>query len=399
VRLRPSLGPLALLVLALSACAPRVSPIGTGLQPFSPDPDERLLWAQAEREVAAIVQRVRVYEDPALAAYLAGLAERLTPDAVRAAGGPPLRFTVLRDPTLNAFALPDGHVFVHTGLLAAVDSEAQLALILGRELAHVVQRHALVVARQGRGAPARYEGAAALGPTAGAILGTEASLAIRAAVTGYGDRLERQADAAALASVARGGWNARQAAAVYAVLERETRECHALEAFLLGTPTRLRARREAMAESIPAATPPLSPAGTSDEFQAHHLRVTRENALADIGAGRFALARRQLDRVLAATPGDAAAHAVDGDLHRLRAQRASSAAERDAFLEQARRSYERALALDPTGADAHRRLGLLYYQQRDTVRAAAELREYLRLAADAPDVARIAEYVRELERR
>lgn len=51
---------------------------------------------------------------------------------VQAAGGPTFHFTVIRDPTINAFALANGGVIVHTGLLAAVQNEAQLALVLCR---------------------------------------------------------------------------------------------------------------------------------------------------------------------------------------------------------------------------------------------------------------------------
>ena len=97
-------------------------------------------WASELRERAyteeiALLQRVSVYDDPALAVYLSGLGQRLT--------GARLPFHVLRDPTLNLFATPTGEVIVHTGLLAAADNEAQLAAALAHELAHVVQGDAL----------------------------------------------------------------------------------------------------------------------------------------------------------------------------------------------------------------------------------------------------------------
>jgi predicted Zn-dependent protease len=385
-----------LVALAVSACATRVAPIGTGGQPFTPDADERLLWAQAEREATALLKRLRLYDDPALAAYLAQLGERLTPEAARAAGGPSPSFTVIRDPTLNAFALPDGRVFIHTGLLAAVETEAQLALLLAREIAHVAHRDALAASRDGKVAPARYEDALPLSPTAAAILGADAPLARLAAITGYGARAAREADAAALASLVRSGWDARRATAVWEVLERESRERGALETFLLGSSPRLRARREAM-HVLRAPSVPAGGFETSDDFEMHRLRVSRENALEDARAGRFALARQQLDRVLAAAPGDATAHVYDGDLHRLRSQWAASAQERDVELEAALHAYARALALDPTRADVHRQLGLLHYQRGDAAEARAEFQEYLRLAPGGADARRLAEYVRELQ--
>ncbi len=52
------------------------------------------------------------------------------------------RFYVIENPTFNAFALPNGMVFVHTGLLTMLDNEAQLAAVLGHEVAHATYEHA-----------------------------------------------------------------------------------------------------------------------------------------------------------------------------------------------------------------------------------------------------------------
>jgi predicted Zn-dependent protease len=395
VRRRAALGGVLLAALALSACATRVAPIGT-VQPFVPDADERELWARAGREAAAIVARVRPYDDPALVAYLSGLGERLTPAAARAAGAPSLRVAVIRDPTLGAFALPDGRLFVHTGLLAAVENEAQLALVLGREIAHVTRRHALAASRAGRTEPARYEGTAPLAPTAAAILGAGASLAPPAAITGYGALAEREADADGVEAVAAAGWDVRQAVVVWDVLGRDAVERDRLETLRLGTPAWLQARAQATASLVRAR--PAGGFATSDAFEAHRVTVSRENAVEDARAGRFALARRQLDRVLAVAPADATAHVYAGDLHRLLAQRAATAAERDAELEAARQAYGRARALDATRADVHRQLGLLHFQQGDAAGARAALQEYLRLAPGASDAARVAEYLGVLDR-
>jgi Zn-dependent protease with chaperone function len=381
----------------MSACATGIPPIGTTV-PFTPAADERLLWAQAEREATALLGRVRMDDDPALLAYLARLGQQLTPPAVVAAGGPSLVVSVIRDPTLDAFALPDGRLFVHTGLLAALESEAQLALLLAREIAHVVNRDALAETRGARAMAARYEGAAVLSPTAAAILGAPAPLARLAAMTGYGGAAERRADADALASLARAGRDAWQAVTVYDVLAREAVDRGGLEVFALGSPARLQARGRALRERAQERVLPAGGSGSAEEFQAHRLRVSRDNAVEDARAGRFALARRQLDRVLAAAPADATAHVYDADLHRLQAQRAASAAEREAELEAALDGYARALALEPGRADVHRQLGLLHYQRRDVVRARAEFQDYVRLAPTAADARRVAEYARELER-
>src|SRR5207245_10639230 len=141
------------------------------------------------------LKQAKVDEDPMLEEYLARVGDRLTPDEVRAAGGPGFKFGVLRDPTLNAFALPNGHIYVHTGLLSRLVNESQLAMIVGHEMTHVTHRHALSFQRDiqtkqilytvaavaasigvaavagARGEQGEYGGAAVIGQPANAILG------------------------------------------------------------------------------------------------------------------------------------------------------------------------------------------------------------------------------------
>jgi len=81
-----------------------------------------------------------VLHDPDLQAYIdaAGnrvLGDRPVPEKVT------YRFLVLRDPMVNAFALPNGSVYITTGLLALLENEAQLAGVLGHEAAHIYERH------------------------------------------------------------------------------------------------------------------------------------------------------------------------------------------------------------------------------------------------------------------
>ena len=55
----------------------------------------------------------------------------------------PLKFHIIEDSTFNAFAMPGGHVVLHSGLLMAADSPEEIAGVLGHEIAHVTQRHSI----------------------------------------------------------------------------------------------------------------------------------------------------------------------------------------------------------------------------------------------------------------
>lgn len=79
------------------------------------------------------------YEDPELTDYLNNLGYRLV--AASPENRLSFQFFVLRDHTLNAFALPGGFIGVHTGLIEATQNESELAGVLGHEIAHVTQHH------------------------------------------------------------------------------------------------------------------------------------------------------------------------------------------------------------------------------------------------------------------
>jgi predicted Zn-dependent protease len=79
------------------------------------------------------------YDDPALADYVAAIGRELARHSELPADH--FRFTVLNSPTVNAFALPGGYVYVTRGLLALAGSEAELAGVLAHEIGHVTARH------------------------------------------------------------------------------------------------------------------------------------------------------------------------------------------------------------------------------------------------------------------
>ncbi|HYE92868.1 MAG TPA: tetratricopeptide repeat protein, partial [Terriglobales bacterium] len=324
---------------------------------------------------------------------------------------------VLRDPTINAFALPDGRVYVHTGLLSRLANEAQLATVLARELTHARRRHGLlaraseadVAAAITALAPALTAAAMddsdegtgrPLSPVASVILGGRLTHAYTAAFTGHGRELERAADAGALERLVRAAWDPKEAPRAFERLRREARVGGAAERFHLGNDAALADRVESAQRLVTAvyavaAALPDTIRETPD-FEPVLAPMVRENARLELRAGRFRAAQAQLDRVLAHTPGDGRAHLYYGDLHRARAQRARSVADRDELARRALAAYERAVALDPSLGEVSRQVGLLYYQQGRVDRAREAFEQYITRNPDAADAARVREYVRVL---
>ncbi|MEK6530307.1 MAG: M48 family metallopeptidase, partial [candidate division NC10 bacterium] len=330
------------------------------------------------------------------------------------------------DPSLNAFAMPNGRVYIHTGLLARLENESQLAMILGHELTHVTNRDALrfqrdatnkmialnvlaiaasigvAVAAGKQAERGNVVGAAVLSQTANAILGLGLQLAALAAINGYGRDIERQADEEGLARMVKAGYDPTQAPRVYQLLKKDGGDPSRLENFFFGNHPRLDERIETTGALLASryAAQAQAPDRIVDtpEFNLRIRTVVRENAALDIRAGRFNLAKAQLDRVLTITPRDPVAHLYYGDLYRIQSQRARALPDKDTLVRRAIDEYTEAARLDPAYPDPFRQLGFLYYQQEERDRAREAFQTYLRLKPDAPDARRIKEYLLELDR-
>src|SRR6201988_2713747 len=112
------------------------------------------------------------------------------------------KFRALRDPQPNAFALPNGSIYVTTGLMTLIDNESQLAAILAHELTHVMRRDTYGSNRSNRKKFLTMNVMAAIGAYApGGVVGavitivtTVAPFIMMATIYGYSQDLEREAD-------------------------------------------------------------------------------------------------------------------------------------------------------------------------------------------------------------
>lgn len=134
---RPLAAGLLLGTLAITSCA--TNPV-TGKPQLSliSEAQEIQMGQQAAVEVR---QSIGLVDDPTLQAYVS----RVGMSMAKASERPnlPWSFQVVDDPTPNAFALPGGFIFVTRGLLGLMDSEAELATVLGHEIGHVTARHSV----------------------------------------------------------------------------------------------------------------------------------------------------------------------------------------------------------------------------------------------------------------
>lgn len=134
--IRRSLGVLITL-LCLAGCATVTNPV-SGRQELSVM-DERTEIAEGRKAHEQVLKEYGVYRNPKLQAYVDELGQRLAKQSHRKELT--WHFTVLDSPEINAFALPGGYIYVTRGIMAYLDSEADLAGVIGHEIGHVTARH------------------------------------------------------------------------------------------------------------------------------------------------------------------------------------------------------------------------------------------------------------------
>jgi len=158
---------------------------------------------QGAAEHQKIIGRFGIYKNPALQDYVTKVGNRIAEQSSRA--HLTFYFTVLNDDMINAFALPGGFVYITRGMLMHMNSESELAAVLGHEIAHITEKHGL--RRQTRskvqdmmsvGAAilTGQPGVAELGQVLGGVL-----------ITGYSREFELEADQVGASYMAKAGYS------------------------------------------------------------------------------------------------------------------------------------------------------------------------------------------------
>lgn len=168
-----------LVTLAFASAAGAARRPGDPLRPgwnlFSKQDDVQI----GQQNAKQVLEQYDVVKDKFIQDYVQRLGQKLASAPEAKASGFNFTFTVLNVDQINAFALPGGPMFIYTGLLKAVDNEAQLAGVMGHEMSHVILRHGTHEATKGNFVQLLAGGL-------GAMLGGGESTAGRLAEAGLG---------------------------------------------------------------------------------------------------------------------------------------------------------------------------------------------------------------------
>jgi predicted Zn-dependent protease len=379
-----------LLVFILSGCATTTLPPVTS-KGFTLEEDEERLWRRSEEEQRVLDNSGLLYKDKELESYLNEVARRLQPPEVFERI--PFRIKVLKNPYLNAFAFPNGVIYLHTGILARMENEAQLATLLAHEMTHATHRHAVKGFRDIKNKSAFLATIqvtlGGLGGGVGDIVTLLGAVGTLAAVTGYSRELETEADIEGLRLMVNAGYDPKEAPKLFIHLKKELEEEDIKEPFFFGTHPRLRERIRNYENLLKTKYEGHSGGiKNSRLFMEKIQRLILDNARLDLKAGRFKTAQRGIERYLKLRPDDPDAYYLLGEVFRQRGK--------EGDIEKAKEYYEKAINIDSSYPEPHKGIGLIFYKKGKKDNAKKHLELYLSLSPEAPDRAYIEEYIKTL---
>jgi len=166
-----------------------------------------LIGETEERDIGAkmaaqIRTEKKIFQDRTVTDYVNRTGQRIA----RLSDRPnlPYQFTVIEDKTPNAFAVPGGYIYVHTGLLRILDTQAQLAGVLGHEISHIVARHSVKQMQEGLGF--QLLSTLVFGGSSQATQ-TAVNVGLALVLKGYSRDAEAEADSYGTMYMARAGYN------------------------------------------------------------------------------------------------------------------------------------------------------------------------------------------------
>lgn len=216
-------------LLVTTSCVVQQSPITGTTRAYAYSwEQEKQIGRDVDQE---IVSQFGIYDDERIDEYVTGISENIlenshmrreeTPEMFRETE---FTFRVLDSPVINAFALPGGYVYVTRGLMAHMNNEAQLAMVIGHEIAHVAARHASQRGLQQTLGQVLVLGGAVLGQELFGLPGESilnvSSQAAQLLFLRYSRDNERESDRLGVEYAAKTGYAAAEGAAFFTSLKR-----------------------------------------------------------------------------------------------------------------------------------------------------------------------------------
>jgi predicted Zn-dependent protease len=344
---------------------------------------------QVDREVAPhqFSQDMGAIQDDGVNRYVAGLGNRM--DDLTQRPSMPYSYRVLNANYINAYTFPGGSMGVTRGIVTELDSEAELAALLGHEMGHVNARHAAQRQGQAMLSQAAVVGlavaASVVDSSWGGLAAIGGQVGASALLASYSRDNEREADALGQDYMVRAGYPAGGMTQLHGLLVREAKETPSLLETMFSThpmSSERLANAQRLAETKHAASLKANPQRERFMDSTASLRKLKP-AIDACKSGEVAMARKQLPqaqgefaKALAVAPRD-----YPSNLLMARCL-AAQGRQKDAL-----RYADAARTIYPQEAQAHKLSGVLQLAEKNPGAAAQSFEQFDRLLPGDPGIA------------
>jgi len=374
------IGKIIIITLSCLLCgcaATDITPVNKG---FALTEEEEVLWHQSEESQEAFEKRGMLYDEPELLSYINEVAVKLHPEEINEQDQMTFEVFVLKNPLLNAITFPNGKIYIHTGILARMENEAQLATLLAHEMSHAVNRDSLTSYRDLKNKTAFLGtmGVIASGfGTYGNLAYLVGSLGVVSSIYGYSRELEEQADLFGLNRMYMAGYDPNEAPKLFSIMQRWLEINDIDEPFFFGTHPKLQNRINSYNFLLANQFKGLTGKVNDFAYQKKTEKVNLLNAALNIKAGRFKVAEQDIWTYLDRQNESAEAFYLLGEI--------CTQNETDKDTPKAVEFYTYAIHLDPNYPNPHRELGLINFKEGRMDEAEKYFTSYLNLAPNAID--------------
>ena len=374
------IGKIIIITLSCFLCgcaATDITPVNKG---FALTEEEEVLWHQSEESQEAFEKRGMLYDEPELLSYINEVAVKLHPEEINEQDQMTFEVFVLKNPLLNAITFPNGKIYIHTGILARMENEAQLATLLAHEMSHAVNRDSLTSYRDLKNKTAFLGtmGVIASGfGTYGNLAYLVGSLGVVSSIYGYSRELEEQADLFGLNRMYMAGYDPNEAPKLFSIMQHWLEINDIDEPFFFGTHPKLQNRINSYNFLLANQFKGLTGKVNDFAYQEKTEKVNLLNAALNIKAGRFKVAEQDIWTYLDRQNESAEAFYLLGEI--------CTQNETDKDTPKAVEFYTYAIHLDPNYPNPHRELGLINFKEGRMDEAEKYFTSYLNLAPNAID--------------
>lgn len=381
-----------------------------------------------------------IFDDPEVSAYVERVGRSVAPQAP--VENVKWRFRVIRDPVPNAFALPNGSIYVNSGLLSRLENEAQLAGVLAHESTHVFNRHTYLSYHdmRKRAVAVHILAAAASGAAiAGAntlivdAIGTILPMLLVNTMFGYHRELEHESDVYAVSIMRQAGYDPGEMPKALALLRKGPEVDLSEESLFWSDHPKLDDRirdTTALAGSQSAGPRRIE----QDAYIANTRNAVRHDAGLALMLGRPRTALAIAQRLISIEPNNPDNYALLGDAYRTLGPRTPEPQDEelskngkdkarkllrkmtmpeyenalmnspggrenwDGNCSESEKAYRKALEQEPDNASALRGLGFLFESEKRSADAITYLKRYLEVSPEARDARQVRLRLEKLEK-